>query len=90
MKNNKGITLIALVITIIVLLILAGVAISMLAGDNSILRQAADSKQKTNQSSIEEQIKLAVMAAIDTDENIDTGVLAKELNKIDKGNRTEI
>ena len=37
MRNNKGITLIALVITIIVLLILAGVSIAMLSGENSIL-----------------------------------------------------
>ncbi len=36
-KERKGITLIALVITIIVLLILAGVSISMLIGDNGIL-----------------------------------------------------
>ncbi|MCI9064021.1 MAG: hypothetical protein HFJ17_05420 [Clostridia bacterium] len=46
-KKEKGITLIALVITIIVLLILAGVAISMLAGDNGILRQAAKAKSDT-------------------------------------------
>ena len=37
MKNNKGITLIALVITIIVLLILAGISIAMLTGENGIL-----------------------------------------------------
>ena len=40
MKGNKGITLIALVITIIVLLILAGVSIAMLTGDNSLLGNA--------------------------------------------------
>ena len=39
-RNSKGITLIALVITIIVLLILAGVSIAMLTGDNGILTQA--------------------------------------------------
>ena len=39
-KNSKGITLIALVITIIVLLILAGVTIATLTGDNGILTQA--------------------------------------------------
>lgn len=38
-KSNKGITIIALVITIIVLLILAGVSISMLTGENGILNQ---------------------------------------------------
>ncbi|MCI9063536.1 MAG: hypothetical protein HFJ17_02905 [Clostridia bacterium] len=89
-KNSQGITLIALVITIILLLILAGVAIAMLAGDNGILKQAADAKTKTNQASIEEQIKLAVMASIDTDGNVDTEVLTKEINKIDKGNREKI
>lgn len=43
MKGNKGITLIALVITIIVLLILAGVSIAMLSGENGILNQASKS-----------------------------------------------
>ena len=43
-KNDSGITLIALVITIIVLLILAGVSIAMIAGDNGILTKASDSK----------------------------------------------
>lgn len=43
MKENKGITLIALVITIIVLLILAGVSIAMLSGENSILNKASES-----------------------------------------------
>ena len=49
MKKDKGITLIALVITIIVLLILAGVAISMLSGENGILKKAAEAKTKTEE-----------------------------------------
>lgn len=49
MKNNKGITLIALVITIIVLLILAGVSISTLIGNNGILTQAQNSKKTTTE-----------------------------------------
>ena len=44
-KNQKGITLIALVITIIVLLILAGVTINMVLGDNGIIKQAQAAKQ---------------------------------------------
>ena len=44
MKNNKGITLIALVVTIIVLLILAAVSIAMLTGENGILTNATKSK----------------------------------------------
>ena len=46
LKTNKGITLIALVITIIVLLILAGVTIATLTGDNGILTKAQNAKEK--------------------------------------------
>ena len=59
-KNNKGITLIALVITIIVLLILAGVSIAMLTGDNGILTQAGNARTETAQAEAEEAVKLAV------------------------------
>ena len=47
LEENTGITLIALVVTIIVLLILAGVSISMLTGQNGILNRAAEAKEKT-------------------------------------------
>ena len=47
-NTNKGITLIALVITIIVLLILAGVSISMLTGENGVLTKATESKEETH------------------------------------------
>ena len=63
LKERKGITLIALVITIIVLLILAGVSIAMLTGQNGILTQAQSAKTTTEDKSTEEKIKLAVMAA---------------------------
>ena len=62
-KDTKGITLIALVITIIVLLILAGVSIAMLTGQNGILTQAQNSKTTTEYKSAEEKVKLAIMAA---------------------------
>ena len=45
LKNERGITLIALVITIIVLLILAGVSIAMLTGENGILTQSTKAKK---------------------------------------------
>ena len=63
LKERKGITLIALVITIIVLLILAGVSIAMLTGQNGILTQANNAKTSTANKSAEEKVKLAVMAA---------------------------
>ena len=62
-KKQKGITLIALVITIIVLLILAAVTISALSGDNGILKRATEAKQKTRRADALEKIKLAVMTA---------------------------
>ena len=60
MTNNKGITLIALVITIIVLLILAGVSIAMLTGQNGILTQANNAGTQTRDADIKEAIALAV------------------------------
>ena len=59
--NEKGITLIALVLTIIVLLILVGVSISMLTGDNGILGQATNAKEQTEISSEKEAIQLTMI-----------------------------
>ena len=62
MKNQKGITLIALVVTIIVLLILAGVSIAMLTGDNGILTQANAATVTTIEGNVDEQVRMAVAA----------------------------
>ncbi len=62
MRNQKGITLIALVITIIVLLILAGVSIAMLTGQNGILTQANSAKSDTSRAEAIEKINLALNA----------------------------
>ena len=59
-KNIKGITLIALVITIIILLILAGVSIAMLTGNNGILIQAQNAKKEIGEKSELEKIQIAV------------------------------
>ena len=61
-KDMKGITLIALVITIIVLLILAGVSIAMLTGQNGILSQANTAKTQTEIADAKEQAKLDIVA----------------------------
>ena len=57
-KTNKGITLIALVITIIVLLILAGVTIATLTGDNGTLTKAQEASIQTRGAHVEEVINL--------------------------------
>ena len=56
--RNKGITLIALVITIIILLILAGISIAMLIGENGILNQANNAKSKTEEAKEDELRRL--------------------------------
>ncbi len=48
-KRQKGITLVALVVTIVVLLILAGITIMYTMGENSIFKKAQEAKDKTNQ-----------------------------------------
>ena len=58
LRRNKGITLIALVVTIIVLLILAGISIAMLTGQNGILNRAAEAKEKTRVAQEDESQKL--------------------------------
>ena len=63
MKKERGITLIALVITIIVLLILAGVSIAMLTGNNGILTQAQNASEQTEVGAEKEAISLAYIGA---------------------------
>ena len=76
-RREKGITLIALVITI-VLLILAGVSIAMLTGENGIIAQAKKAKEKTEISSEEEYIKLLI-----TEYKIDNNTYGEELKEVE-------
>lgn len=59
--SNKGITLIALVITIIVLLILAGITIAMLTGENGLLNRSSTSKANTERAEIIELARLELL-----------------------------
>ena len=63
-RKNKGITLIALVITIIVLLILAGVTIAMLSGDNSAPQKATEAAQKDAIAGAKDEIAMEVQEAL--------------------------
>ena len=87
-KGERGITLIALVITIIVLLILAAVSIATLTGENGILTRANESKTETEKGEEEEAIRLAyngVMA-----DNLGDGVTAKQLEDEMKANGYDV
>ena len=66
--SNSAITLIALIITIIVLLILAGVTLNMVIGENGILEKANISKEETNKSQALEELRIKVLD-IQTEKN---------------------
>ena len=63
MKNSKGITLVALVITIIVLLILASISITAISGNNSIINQAIKSKNDTEMADEKELLERCIAYA---------------------------
>ena len=86
-SKNKGITLIALVITIIILLILAGISIGMLSGDNSIIGQAGNAKTQTDIAEEKEILQTATLAAIGKEKY---GDLTKEKLDDELNNYSEI
>lgn len=77
MKNQKGITLVALVVTIVVLLILAGVTIVLVMNpNNSIFGNAQKAGEKTNTGSVKELVGTALVSA-------QTNYLARDTEKYD-------
>ena len=60
-KANKGITLIALVITIIILIILAGVAVNLSLGENGIFNRAKTAREQYKMAEVKEKIELAIV-----------------------------
>lgn len=62
-QENKGITLITLTVTIVVLLILSGISISSLIGNNGLLNKSTESKNKTKEAEEMEKIGLAITTA---------------------------
>ena len=79
-RTNKGITLIALVVTIIVLLILAGISIQMLVGEGGILINAKDASSETKKANAKESIDLEIADAILEDKELTAEGLNKHFN----------
>ena len=80
-RNERGVTLIALVVTIVVLLILAGTAIAMLSGDDGIMTNAQKAQAANTEGEIREKIKMAynaVKTSISVDSAIDPDYNATE------------
>ena len=83
-NKQRGITLIALVVTIIVLIILAGVSIAMLVGENGIITQAQRAAQETEQAKKDEEaglssLETAIQEALGNVYNEEKGVNAPKL-----------
>ena len=83
LKKEKGITLIALVVTIVVLLILAGVSIAMLTGENGLIARAIEARKRNTEASVREQVQLEVQASKGIDGNINLDDLNNGLSNID-------
>ena len=83
-RKNRGITLIALVITIIVLLILAGITIGAITGNNGIIQNALSAKEKTEIANEREIVEEATVQAMGKNKrgNIVKDELQEELDKI--------
>ena len=83
LNASKGITLIALVITIIVLLILAAVSIATLTGENGILSKANTAKTETEKAGAKEKVQMAVMSSFDDSGKLDYTQLKTNLDKVE-------
>lgn len=83
-RTNKeyGITIISLVVTIIVLLILAGISVMMISGNNGILNRSGDTKKLTQETQKYEEIHTVVLGSYDKSANLDIDVLLANLNEI--------
>ena len=57
--NQKGITLVALIVTIVILLILAGISLNLVLGQNGIVNKSKDAKKETIESNIKEEVGMA-------------------------------
>lgn len=91
MKKETGITLLALVITIIVLIILAGITISAITGDNGIIGNAGMAKEKTEIANEKEIVEKATVQAMGNNKygNIEENELQEQLDKETGEGKTE-
>ena len=91
-KKNRGVTLIALAITIIVLLILAGVTVATLTGDNGIIKNSKDAKEQTEISEEKEVVDRATVQAMGNNKKGDLieSELQEQLDKIASSGKTEV
>ena len=91
-RKEQGITLLALVITIVILLILAGITINAITGENGIIGNAGQAKEETEIANEKEIVEKATVQAMGNNKhgNIEESELQSELDKETKGGKTEV
>lgn len=91
-NRNKGITLIALSITIIILLILAGISVGMLTGDNSIINKAGNAKMQTEIAEEKEIVNKSVVYAMGKNRmgNLEEKIFQESINSNAGENRAKV
>ena len=91
-KKNRGITLISLTVTIIVLLILAGISIATLNGDSGIIKKSKEAKEQTEISEEKEVVDRATVQAMGNNKKGDLieNELQEQLDKIASSGKTEV
>ena len=91
-NNSKGITLIALVITVIVLLILAGISIVTLSGDDGIIKNAIKTKEQSEIESEKKIIEISVIQAMEKNKHgdLEKSQLEKQMNNNSPNKEIEV
>ena len=90
-RNERGVTLIALVVTIVVLLILAGTAIAMLSGDDGIMTNAQRAQAANTEGEIREKFQMAFNAVktdVDVNSALDSAYDATQYDDANKDTST--
>ena len=92
LKQSKGITLIALIVTIIILLILAGITIGTITGDNGIINKAQSAKEETEIANEKEVVEKATVQTMGNNKfgNVEKDGLQDELDKETGEGKTEV
>ena len=91
-ENQSGITMIALIVTIIVLLILAGISIATLNGDSGIIKKSKEAKEQTEIAEEKEVVDRATVQAMGNNKkgNLIESELQEQLDKIASSGKTEV
>ena len=91
-ENQSGITMVALIVTIIVLLILAGISIATLNGDSGIIKKSKEAKEQTEISEEKEVVDRATVQAMGNNKKGDLieSELQEQLDKIASSGKTEV